>query len=96
MNQSQDKHKMTGMYPTLNFTLVKYSSNPEQLPSCSMVSFTVVYAIWIKDGYEQLGQESCKTRESEPGQVLNDRHIPRLEPCEIQDKDLHLSDIFWR
>ena len=44
----------------------------------------MVYAIWIKDGYEQLGQESCKTRESEPGQVLNDRHIPRLEPCEIQ------------
>ncbi|KAK3762673.1 hypothetical protein RRG08_049537 [Elysia crispata] len=40
MNQSQNKHKMTGMHPTLNFTLVKYSSNPEQLPSCSMVSFT--------------------------------------------------------
>ncbi|KAK3757067.1 hypothetical protein RRG08_021254 [Elysia crispata] len=76
MAMKQEKHKMTGMYPALNLTLVEYrgldvdrtwrqrvearllnlserkffkismqhlfhfSSNPQQLPSCSMVSFT--------------------------------------------------------
>ena len=47
------------------------------------------YATWIKD--EKLmqdmsrSQENCQ-EESEPGQAINDRHVPLLEPrsCGIQ------------
>ena len=49
------------------------------------------YATWIKDRYENPIQESCRSQEScqeesEPGQKINDRHVPLLEPgsCGIQ------------
>ena len=49
------------------------------------------YATWIKDGYEKLMQESCRSQdncqeESEPGQAKNDSHVPLLEArsCGIQ------------
>ena len=49
------------------------------------------YATLIKDGYEKLTQESCRSQESfqeesEPGQAKNDRHVPLLEArsCGIQ------------
>ena len=58
------------------------------------------YATWIKDRYEKLIQDSCRSQEScqeesEPGQAKNDRHVPLHEPRLVEYRSVKCCILFY-